>query len=58
VLSFFFFFFHQFFLWVLGRALLGQNITFEFLQTLLFGAFNALVAVPLFLILDRLRERS
>lgn len=58
VLSFFFFFFHQFFLWVLGRALLGQNITFDLLQTLLFGAFNALVAVPLFLILDRLRERT
>jgi rod shape-determining protein MreD len=58
VLSFFFFFFHQFFSWMLGRALLGQNISFELLQTLLFGVFNALVAVPLFLILDRLQDRS
>jgi rod shape-determining protein MreD len=58
VLSFFFFFFHQFFSWVLGRALLGQNVDFDLWQTLLFGAFNALVAVPLFLILDRLRDRT
>ena len=58
VLSFFFFFFPQFFSWVLGRALLGQNVDFDLWQTLLFGAFNALVAVPLFLILDRLRDRT
>jgi rod shape-determining protein MreD len=57
-LSFFFFFFHQFFTWILVRALLGQAIDFDIVQTLLFGLLNALVAVPLFLILDKLRERG
>ncbi len=57
-LSFFFFFFHQFFTWILVRALLGQAVDFEFTQTMLFGLLNAIVAVPLFLILDKLRERG
>ena len=57
-LSFFFFCFHQFFTWILVRALLGQAIDFDITQTLLFGLLNALVAVPLFLILDKLRERG
>jgi rod shape-determining protein MreD len=57
-LSFFFFFFHQFFTWILVRALLGQAIDFDFSQTLLFGLLNSLVAIPLFLILDKLRERG
>ncbi len=57
-LSFFFFFFHQFFTWILARALLGQAIDFDITQTLLFGLLNALVAIPLFLILDKLRERG
>jgi len=57
-LSFFFFFFHQFFTWILVRALLGQAVDFDITQTLLFGLLNALVAVPLFLILDKLRERG
>ncbi len=57
-LSFFFFFFHQFFTWVLARALLGQAIDFDLTQTLLFGLLNSVVAIPLFLILDKLRERG
>jgi len=57
-LSFFFFFFHQFFTWILVRALLGQAVDFDITQTLLFGLLNALVAIPLFLILDKLRERG
>ncbi len=57
-LSFFFFCFHQFFTWILVRALLGQAIDFDITQTLLFGLLNALVAIPLFLILDKLRERG
>ncbi len=57
-LSFFFFFFHQFFTWILVRALLGQAVDFDLTQTLLFGLLNSLVAVPLFLILDKLRERG
>jgi rod shape-determining protein MreD len=57
-LSFFFFFFHQFFIWILVRALLGQQVDFDLTQTLLFGVLNSLVAIPLFLILDKLRERG
>jgi rod shape-determining protein MreD len=57
-LSFFFFFFHQFFIWILVRALLGQQVDFDLTQTLLFGVLNSLVAIPLYLILDKLRERG
>jgi rod shape-determining protein MreD len=55
VLGFFFFFFHQFFYWVLGRALLGKALDFDPQQTLVLAALNAVVAVPLFRILDKLR---
>lgn len=56
VLSFFFFFFHQFFFWVLSRALLGQQIDFLPQQAFLFGVLNAVVALPLFMLLDRIKE--
>ena len=56
VLGFFFFFFHQFFLWVLTRALLGQQVDFGVQQTFLFGLLNAVVALPLFALLDKLKE--
>jgi rod shape-determining protein MreD len=56
VLGFFFFFFHQFFYWVLARALLGQQIDFNPQQTLIFGLLNAAVAVPLFMLLDKMKE--
>ena len=56
LLGFFFFFFHQFFYWVLARALLGQNIEFNPQQTFLFGLLNAAVALPLFMLLDRMKE--
>jgi rod shape-determining protein MreD len=55
VLAFFFFFFHQFFYWVLSRALLGEVVAFELQQTLVLAVLNAVVAVPLYLILDKLR---
>jgi rod shape-determining protein MreD len=57
-LSFFFFVFHQFFVWVLTRALLGQPLGFAIGETLVFALLNAFVAVPLFQILDRLKERN
>lgn len=57
-LSFFFFFFHQFFTWVLVRALLAQAVDFDISQTLLFGLLNSLVAIPLFHLLDKLKERG
>jgi rod shape-determining protein MreD len=55
VLGFFFCFFHQFFYWVLKRALLGETLDFDLAQTLVVGILNAVVAVPLFRTLDRLK---
>ena len=55
VLGFFFFFFHEFFYWVLARALLGQSLTFDIQRTLVTGILNAVVAVPLYHVLDRLK---
>jgi rod shape-determining protein MreD len=56
LLGFFFFFFHQFFYWVLSRALLAQQVDFNVQQTFLFGVLNAIVALPLFALLDKIRE--
>jgi rod shape-determining protein MreD len=55
VLGFFFLFFHQFFYWVLSRALLGETLELDLPRTLVVAALNAIVAVPLFHILDKLR---
>ncbi|MBV8550082.1 MAG: rod shape-determining protein MreD [Acidobacteriaceae bacterium] len=55
VLSFFFFFFHAFFYWVMRRALLGQIVPFDPQETFVHGALNAVVALPLFAVLDRMR---
>jgi rod shape-determining protein MreD len=55
VLGFFFFFFHQIFYWVLSRALLGEALEFDVQRTLVVAALNALVAVPLYHILDKLK---
>jgi len=59
VVSFFFYVFHQFFYWVMARALLGQQqLVFEWQKTLALAALNAIVAVALFHFLDRLRESA
>lgn len=58
ILAFFFFFFHQFFYWVLARALLGQQVDFDLQLTFISGLLNAAVALPLFHILDKLKDRS
>ncbi len=55
LLAFFFYFFHQFFYWAQARALLGQMVEFNPQQTLISGLLNAAVAIPLFLILDKMR---
>ncbi len=55
ILSFFFYFFHQFLYWVLTRALLGESVAFDAQQTLMFGLLNAAVALPLFRVLDKLK---
>jgi rod shape-determining protein MreD len=57
-LCFFFFFFHQFFYWVLARALLAQQVGFEWQRTLFLGLLNAVVGVALFHFLDKLKERA
>ena len=56
ILAFFFYLFHRSFYWILARSLLGQQLDFGVQQTLLLGVLNALVAVPLFHLLDRLRR--
>ncbi len=58
LLALFFFVFHQLFYWILSRALLGSALEFSLRQTLLFAVLNAVVAVPLFHLLDKLEERS
>jgi len=55
VLCFFFFFFHAFFYWLMRRALLGQVVPFDPREVFVNGALNSAVALPLFLVLDRLR---
>lgn len=55
VLTFFFYFFHEFLHWVEVRALLGQPASFDPQQTLLFGLLNAAISVPLYLVLDKMK---
>jgi rod shape-determining protein MreD len=55
VLGFFFFFFHQLLYWVLARALLGAALEFEVPQALVLAILNAIVAVFLYQLLDRLK---
>jgi rod shape-determining protein MreD len=56
LLAFFFFFFHQFFYWVLARALLGENVDFHPQQTFISGLLNAAVALPLYMVLGKIKE--
>ncbi len=58
LLAFFFFVFHQFFYWVMARALLGQQLAFEMQRTLILGLLNAVVGVSLFHFLDKLRQSA
>lgn len=58
ILAFLFFFFHQFFYWVLARALLGDLLEFNPQQTMLLSLLNAVAAVPLFHVFDKLEGRG
>jgi|YNPMSStandDraft_1061717.scaffolds.fasta_scaffold29480_2 rod shape-determining protein MreD len=58
LLSFFFYFFHQFLYWALTRALLAQPASFSLQQALMLGALNGAVAVPLFHVLAKLLGRG
>src|SRR5579875_1840098 len=55
VLCFFFYGFHAFVYWIMRRALLSQMVPFDPQETLVHGALNAVIAVPLFAFLDRMR---
>ncbi len=55
VLCFFFYFFHAFFYWIMRRALLGQFVPFDPQETFVHGVLNALVSIPLFVILDKMK---
>lgn len=55
-LAFFFYFIHEFFYWVLSRALLHQAVDFDVSQTMFRGLLNALVGLFMFRFLDRLKE--
>jgi rod shape-determining protein MreD len=58
LLTFFFFIFHQVFFWVLTRALLGTPLPLQVPQSIIFAFLNAVIAVPLYMILDRLKLES
>lgn len=58
LLGFFFYGFHQFFYWVLARALLGQLLPFDVQQTFFIALLNAAVGISLFHFLDKLKERT
>src|ERR1700761_8815283 len=55
VLCFFFYFFHAFFYWIMRRALLNQSVPFDPQETFVHGALNAVIAIPLFAMLDRMK---
>lgn len=58
LLCFLFYVFHQFFYWVMARALLSQQLVLDLPHIAILGALNAVVGVALFAFLDKLRERS
>jgi len=55
---FVFYLFHQFLYWLISRALLGQQMAFDWHESLVVGGLNAVVGVALFHFLDKLKERD
>jgi rod shape-determining protein MreD len=58
VLCLFFYLFHQMLYWIMVRALLGQPGEFDPRREVILGFLNAAVALPLFRLLDKLKERG
>jgi rod shape-determining protein MreD len=58
LLCFLFYVFHQFFYWVMARALLSQQVVLDLPHIAILGALNAVVGVALFAFLDKLREHA
>jgi len=55
VLCFFFYLFHALMYWLMRRALLDQNVPFDPQEILIYGALNSAVALPLFLLLGKMK---
>jgi rod shape-determining protein MreD len=58
ILVFFFYIFHEIFYWVMQQALVGLQSPLEPATTFILGGLNAAVAVPLFMMFDKMKERS
>jgi rod shape-determining protein MreD len=58
VITFFLYLFHYFLYWAIARALLNRPEAFPVQLTLMLALLNAVVGVPLFIFLDKLRERA
>ncbi|MDQ6677673.1 MAG: rod shape-determining protein MreD [Acidobacteriota bacterium] len=58
LVTFAFYQFDRFLLWVLERALLQLPVIFDLREALLLGFLNAVVGVALYHFLDRLKERQ
>jgi len=58
ILCFVFYLFHQFFYWLLQRALLDQPAVFQIQTELIMAVLNAVIGVALFHFLDKLRKRD
>ena len=56
LLCFLFYMFHQFFYWVIARALLSRPVVLDMANIALIGLLNAVVGVALFAFLDKLRD--
>ena len=58
IFAFLLFMFHQFFYWVLERALLAQPAIFALTTELILGGINAILGIVLFHFLDPLQKRE
>ena len=58
VVTFCLFVFHQTAYWAVARFMVGQPVELQLPQTVIQGFLNGLVAVPLYLLLDRLKEEG
>ena len=55
ILCFFFFIFHELFYWIMRRALLGQIVPLDLQSAVVHAGLNALIAIPLFIVLDKMK---
>ena len=58
VLALVFYLFHQFLYWVLQRGLLDQAVPFDLARELVLAVINAVLAMALYHLLDKLRKKD